>query len=101
MTLRTAKPRNRGEVRHGGRRRPVVERDDPRFIAKLRAASDPVLLARLDQAVEIVRLVRAARACHADLTLEIRAALRRGDRAYGIQLAIDTGLINKFVEHQE
>ena len=69
-----------------------ARRDDPHFVARLRAASDAVLLARIDEAREIVSLVRAGRACHADWHREIRAALRRGDRAYGIQLAIDTGL---------
>jgi hypothetical protein len=69
-----------------------------RNIGRLRAASDPVLLARVDQAREIVRLVRAGRACRADLHQEIRAALRRGDTAYALELAHDTGLIDKFIE---
>jgi hypothetical protein len=75
-----------------------LERDDPHFIARMRAASHPALLARLDQAHEIAALVRAGRACHADLHQEIRTARRRGDNFYAIELARDTGLIDELAE---
>jgi hypothetical protein len=58
---------------------------------RLRAASDPALLARIDAAREIVALVRAGRACHVDIRTEIRAAERRGDHACALELAIDIG----------
>ena len=64
---------------------------------RLRAASDPKLLARLDQAYENVRLIRAGRACHIDLDTEIRAAFRRGDRFYAIELCLATGREDDFI----
>ena len=68
-----------------------------RDIARLRAASAPVLLARLDHGGEIVALVRAGRACHADIRTEIRAALRRGDTAYALEIAVTTNRIDDFI----
>jgi hypothetical protein len=89
------KARPSGEI---SRRRRGIDRDNPDIIARLRAASDPGLLARVDRAIEAARAIRCARACHIDPRKEIRAALRRGDRFYAGEVARDTGLLDEFIE---